>query len=120
MSATGDRLVHLIAVLETANDHLRSELLRHQASLADAAKRVRSGELTAESIIAGGAPEIRVNLTDALDDFERARHQVRVALFAFLAIEQDTSQSEICRSLGISRQLASRLAHEATESESSG
>jgi hypothetical protein len=120
MPERAKELVRLITELETSNDALRKELLRHKRKLAASARRVETGELTAESILAGGAPEMRMDLTVALDDFEKARHQVRVALFGLLGIEHDTSQTEIGRSLGISRQLASRLAQEAAEYNSSG
>jgi hypothetical protein len=116
MSQASERLVGRISELEESNDELREKLLHHKRALRAAAQRVKSGELTPEAIRSGGAPEIRVDLTDALAEFERARHQVRLALFAFLGLEQDTSTAEIGRSLGFSRQLASRLAQEAKES----
>lgn len=60
-----------------------------------------------------GGSVVRPEVTAALDSFEAARHRVRVAMFG-LGLEQGASISEIGRSLGISRQLASRLAAEAT------
>jgi len=59
-------------------------------------------------------PVRRGKVTDALKEFEAARHRVRVAMFA-LAKEQGSSASDLARALGISRQLASRLAAEAEE-----
>jgi len=59
-----------------------------------------------------GGPMRRRELTEALDAFEAARHAIRVAMFA-LAGEQGSTLSELGRKLGISRQLASRLAAEA-------
>jgi len=61
-------------------------------------------------------PERRSEVTDALGEFEAARHQVRLAMFA-LAKEQGSSFSDLARALGISRQLASRLAAEAQDTQ---
>jgi hypothetical protein len=117
MLQNSEQLVRRNRELAESNDHLCKELNRHKEALADAAKRLESGELTAESIRTGGAPEMRMDLTESLAEFEAARHRVRVALFALLGVEQQTSQSEIGRSLGISRQLASRLAQEAEKTQ---
>jgi len=108
--------VHRISELEESNDELREKLLLHKRALREAARGVESGNLTPDAVRSGGAPAMRVDLTDALAEFERARHQVRLALFAFMGLEQDTSTAEIGRSLGISRQLASRLAQEPKQS----
>jgi len=113
MANEGQRLVRLIAELETLNDQLREALAAHRQALAEAAGLVDGGALSAEVIRAAGAAEIRMSLTDALEAFERSRHRVRVAMFGFLATDPDTSTADIGRTLGISRQLASRLAHEA-------
>jgi hypothetical protein len=51
-------------------------------------------------------------VTDAVDALEAARHRVRLAMFS-LAASQETSASELGRQLGVSRQLAARLAQEA-------
>ena len=59
-------------------------------------------------------PGWRQELNEALEDFESLRHQVRVT-FLTLAQEQGTSISEAGRMLGISRQLASRVAAEADD-----
>jgi hypothetical protein len=50
-------------------------------------------------------------VTEAIQEFEAARHQLRLALFS-LGKEEGASISEVGRVLGISRQLASRLAGE--------
>lgn len=113
MSTKSKRLVREIAALGKANDHLRVVLLRHKKALALNVKRIDSGGWTVAATKAG-APVIRSELTDAMDDFERARHDVRLAFFA-LGAEQGKSMSEMGRALGVSRQLASRLAAEAKD-----
>jgi len=61
-----------------------------------------------------GGPMRRREMTEALADFETSRHDVRVAMFA-LAQEQGATIAALGRKLGISRQLASRLASEAID-----
>ena len=56
-------------------------------------------------------------MTEAVEESEAARHQLRLALFA-VGKEEGASISEVGRVLGISRQLASRLAGEATNAGS--
>jgi len=107
-----DHLRQLILELEASNDHLRKVLLRQKRALVTA-RRFQKGDMTVASILENGAPEMRVEVTDAMTAFERARHMVRLALVAVLGEDHETSTAEIGRSLGISRQLASRLAHEA-------
>jgi hypothetical protein len=109
---TSDRLLQRIAELGEANDELRKALVRHKKGVARAARSLKTAEWSVEAIRVGGAPKIRSELTEALQDFEEARHQVRLAMFA-LSLEVGSSISETGRSLGISRQLASRLADEA-------
>jgi len=108
---TENELLLRMAELDEANDNLREALLHHKAAMASARVVQGTGEVTAAAILTGGAAELREELTQALTEFDKARHLVRVALFAVLGA--DTSASEIGRSLGISRQLASRLAQEA-------
>lgn len=115
MSTKSKRLTRQVAALGDANDHLRAVLLRHKKALALNVKRIESGEWTGAATRAG-APVIRSELTDAMDDFEKARHEVRLAFFT-LGAEQGKSKSEMGRALGVSRQLASRLA---AESEDAG
>jgi hypothetical protein len=54
---------------------------------------------------------LRANLSDALTDFERARHRSQRLLFRLLWAE-GTSMSDIARAWGISRHLVSRLVNE--------
>jgi hypothetical protein len=112
---TAVALMREIRELRKSNTALRNALVRHQEALEQTANQLKSGGVTAESVLAGGAPEMRSELTEALDNFETQRHRVRVALFGYLKDEGGTSAAEIGRSLGISRQLASKLAQEADE-----
>ncbi len=97
-------------------ESLREVLARYKRANADLVKRVAQGESVLEAFDGlDGAMQSQRELTDKLEEFEAFRHQVRVALFA-CATAQGASLSEIGRRLGISRQLASRLAAEADKS----
>jgi hypothetical protein len=113
MSTESRRLLRRMAEFNDANDHLRDVLLHNKRALVAGAKHIENGEWTADEVEAG-APEIRFELTEALSVFEKARHEVRLSFFGF-GTEQGKSMSEIGRALGVSRQLASRLAAEAKQ-----
>lgn len=55
------------------------------------------------------APAHRQRVTEAIEEFEASRHQLRVVLFA-VGKEEGASITQVGRVLGISRQLASRIA----------
>jgi len=55
-------------------------------------------------------------MNDLLEEFQHARHKMRIA-FMLPSIDDGMSISEIARTLGVSRQLAQRLVHEAREEE---
>jgi len=114
MSRAGKRLVRDMAKLIDVTDDLCEVLQRYKAGSAEVAARVERGESLADALEAARSPIVRAQVTDALAEFEAARHQVRLAMFA-LGDEQDTSASELGRRLAFSRQLASRLAREAKE-----
>ena len=77
------------------------------------------GELKAGSALSEVAEhidlsEVRERISDALDEFERARHQVKVASFA-VAKQEEMSIGFLSARWGISRQRGQRYAHEAAE-----
>jgi len=92
---------------------LRAELLGYEKAMIKIAKRLERGDPAATAGLGTGVPAQRRQVTEAVEQFEAARHQLRIALFA-LGMEEGASISEIGRVLGISRQLASRIANEAT------
>jgi hypothetical protein len=114
MSKGAKRLVRDMATLVEATEDLRKVLLHYEKGSAEVAVRVERGELLTSALEAAKGPIRRREVTDALDEFEAARHQVRLAMFA-LGSEQGTNASELGRQLAFSRQLASRLATEAKE-----
>jgi hypothetical protein len=75
------------------------------------AERLEDGAPAIGAAKGTGIPTERRQVTEAIQEFEAARHQLRLALFS-LGKEEGASISEVGRVLGISRQLASRLAGE--------
>lgn len=110
MTAKRDALVGEIALMIEASHTLQEVLVRNQKAIEDLATRVQRGESVLEAFSAmDGAMRRHRELPQTLEEFEAARHQVRLALFD-LALDQGATASELARRLGISRQLASRLA----------
>jgi len=109
-----DHFVKEISAFVEMTERLRETLARYKRANSNLARRVARGESVLEAFDAmDGAMDRQRELTEMLDEFEEARHRVRLALFE-LARAQGATVSELGRRLGISRQLASRLATEAT------
>ena len=86
--------------------------MRFRNSNAELAELVARGGSVRAAIGIEVPQRRRRELTAALDAFEAARHEFRLALFA-VCLEEGASISEVGRALGVSRQRASRLAAEA-------
>ena len=108
------QLVRRFSELNEAAEHVGTVLMRYNKASASVATLVEQGAHLVTALQNFGGPERRSEVTDALGELEAARHRVRLAMFA-LAKEQGSSASDLARALGISRQLASRLATEAEE-----
>ncbi|HLX89297.1 MAG TPA: hypothetical protein VKR22_12680 [Acidimicrobiales bacterium] len=116
MPGERERLLAAFAAMQEANDQLRDELAHHKTATTAAIEDMLAESMTPGAVSAGAAPQIRLELTEALDRFERTRHEARLAIFAYLGTVPGVSTARIGRALGISRQLASRLAREASGS----
>jgi len=112
MSTKRERLLAQIAELVESAALLREQLQAYEKAMLRIAKRLENGEPGVTAARGTGIPTQRRQVTESIEEFEAARHQLRLALFA-LGREEGASISEIGRVLGISRQLASRLAGEA-------
>lgn len=112
MSANTRSVVREGKRLVDSTEELRDILRRYRGVTTTMITRVENGTLMFDAIQQAYGSIVRPELTDALEEFEAARHRARLAMFR-LGIEQGSSISEIGRALGISRQLASRLAAEA-------
>lgn len=111
MTTKRDLLAQRIAELVECSALLRGHLQRYETAMGKIAEHLDEGVSAVTASRGTGIPSERRLVTEAIQEFEAARHQLRLALFA-LAKEEGASISEVGRVLGISRQLASRLAAE--------
>ncbi len=116
MSTKRKRLLHRISELVESSARLREQLLRYERAMVKISTRLEGGVPGITAAKGTGIPTERRQVTEAIEEFEAARHQLRLALFA-LGNEEGASISEVGRVLGISRQLASRLAAEAASAD---
>jgi hypothetical protein len=93
----------------------REELRRAEQMIRRGLRKVEQGNDVASVILATPPSESRQAIQDALSEVNRSRHKARLKIFA-LALAQGVSIGELGRAWGISRQLASRYAQEATGS----
>jgi len=115
VSQKREHLVRQISALTQATNNLEAVLVRYKRAINNLAAHVEEGDSVLEAFDKlDGAMLRQRELTETVDEFAAARHQVRLAVFA-LAVAQGASLSELGRRLGISRQLASRLAAEAED-----
>jgi hypothetical protein len=112
MPSKRQRLVNSIEYLLESSSFLREQLKHYERTMATIARRLEQGSAAIAASEGSDIPTQRRQVTEAIEGFEAARHQLRLALFT-LGIEEGASISEIGRTLGISRQLASRLAAQA-------
>jgi hypothetical protein len=103
-----------MAQLDEVNDRLRDVLGRFKKSSAELAGVVEEGGSVRDAVGFEIPQRRRRELTATLDQFEGARQEFRLALFA-LCLEEGASMSEIARAFGISRQRASVLAGQAAK-----
>jgi len=117
MSGTSDQLAQHLRALSAAVERLRAVLQRFDRAGLKLAAHIEGGANLVAALDHLDGRVRRTEVTEAIDEFEAARHQVRLAMFG-LAKEQGSSLSEVARALGISRQLASRQAAETDRSAS--
>jgi len=112
MSRKSKQLARDMRRLVECTEDLRKTLLHFRKTVADVAELIERGDMPVAALKGTSGPIRRQELTEALQEFEALRHQVRVGFIA-LAKEQGTSASEVGRIIGISRQLISRIGAEA-------
>jgi hypothetical protein len=110
------QLVRRFSELIEAAEDVRAVLRNYSKANLSVATLVDQGANLVAALEDFDGPVRRGKVTDVLKEFEAARHRVRLAMFA-LAKEQGSSSSDLARALGISRQLASRLASEAEDAQ---
>jgi len=92
----------------------RQALRGYERALERICRRLEQGEALHEVMRKIGVGDLRADLADRLAQFEAARHRMRAACFR-MSLAEGLSIGEIARLWGISRQLASRLVHEALD-----
>jgi len=112
MTIGSERLAQDMATLVAMTDEVCAILQRYRKSSVELATRVADGQMLDDIFPVIEGPARPREVTDVLAEFAAARHRVRLAMFV-LGEEQGTSISAMGRQLGLSRQLASRLAAEA-------
>src|SRR5271166_1112624 len=117
MPSNRHRLERRIRELVEASALLREKLQQYETTMNKIAGRLEKGEPGITAAKGTGIPSDRRLVTEAIDNFEAARHELRLALMA-LGREEGASISEVGRVFGISRQLAARLAGEVAETDS--
>jgi hypothetical protein len=111
-----ERLIKRIGELVESAKLLRIELEHYERTMTGIAERLRLGDPAISASDDTEIPTQRRQVTEAIQEFEAARHQLRLSLFV-VGREEGASISRIGRVLGISRQLASRIAREAVDKE---
>jgi len=105
------------AVEETiaASERLRGCLSVNESVGREMVERLHAGVPISGSVAASGnePSDLRSATNEVLDDFERCRHRMRMA-FVLPSIDEGMSIGAIGRALGVSRQRAARLVHEAS------
>ena len=99
-----------------ASQALRANLRSGEAIGRQMIQKLRSGTPVSQAVIATGAEpsQLRKNANTLLAEFEDCRHAMRLA-FIGPSITEGMTISQIGRDLGVSRQLAARLAKEARD-----
>lgn len=95
-----------------AAKRLREALRANEAAYRGARRSLEHGSDVAPAITAAKVGDARGELNEALDDFEQARHQSRIALIR-VGLDQDMTIGDVSRAWGFSRQMAARYAKEA-------
>jgi hypothetical protein len=117
MSDDLERVRRALEGIVRADEDLRVAAERHREMSLETARRLESGtEQLTDVLVDLHAAERRQEMNDAIEGFESARHAVRLAFFT-LGRTQGATPTSVGRALGISRQLASRLANLSEESD---
>lgn len=100
-------------ILEAAKT-LHASLRANESVYRRGLKALEQGKDVATILGAVDVKSARQQLNETLEAFEHCRHQVRLALTA-AGMDEGMTISDTGRAWGVSRQLASRYAHEALD-----
>lgn len=119
MPDNGADLIRLTHDLIASIDRLRDALLEYKEgceTLLGAGQRRRDPGSTMEQVSVLKFGDKRARVKSALREFEAARRKARVELIN-VAREEGSNLSDVARTLGVSRQLTSRLGREGSGRE---
>jgi hypothetical protein len=111
-----ERAIESVDKTLEASAALRKHLLENERTGRRMISAIKRGVPIPEAVEASGscAANLRRSTKDLLDNYESARHEMRAA-FILPSIDGGMTIGDIGRTLGVSRQLASRLVQEARE-----
>lgn len=112
MTSTTREAIQAVEEFAQVVSRLRQSLRQVEPAARRLKAGLEDGTSAAELLETTRTAEIRRQLTDTLVELSLIRHRMRLELVA-LCLSEGASIAEIGRLLGISRQLAQRLAHEA-------
>lgn len=107
-----DAPAEVVQTLLEALAALRDVTRSTEVTIRSMLKKVNQGADLSDTISGGDPATARHAMNEALKEVERARHEVRLAVFAE-ALDRGTSIGQLGRVFGFSRQLAARYAKEA-------
>ena len=108
-------LIHETRKLIDATDELRAALLAYRKVCDVLVRTGTPGQPSSDTIAAMERLKVREHreaVSEAMADFETARQRVRIELVT-AAQDEGRNLSDVARTLGVSRQLTSRLASKA-------
>ena len=103
-------------LLLEATKQLRASLRATETVYRRTLRNIQQRSAVTSTLRANHADIARLELTKALQEFERQRHKTRISLIATQLAEGE-SIAEIGRTWGFSRQLAATFAREARDSD---
>jgi hypothetical protein len=108
------RAIASVEATIAASERLRGCLSVNESVGREMIQQLHAGVPISGSVAASGneASDLRSGMNEILDDFERCRHRMRMA-FVLPSLSEGMSIGAIGRALGVSRQRAARLVHEA-------
>jgi hypothetical protein len=115
-TAAREELIRALQEFEQAGVHLRHHLRTLETMLRRTRRHYERGGLAGDLTRVGDVPGVRGDVTAAIEQFERARREARVAT-ARLAAAEGTSIGAVARMFGLSRQSLSRLMQQAAKDE---
>ena len=108
--------INAVEATMRASAALRKHLVASERVGRRMIRALENGVPISESVAVSGAStaELRRESRDLAVAYEQRRHEMR-EIFVLAALDEHMTIGEIARQLGVSRQLGSRLVHEAQE-----